>query len=291
MDKYSKHRDGSGGRPQINRAGIKYLTVIAGALLVAGLVLGCSLLNPAKNSDKTSNKPTLKIGIDIYEPYSYYDDLGQVTGIDVELAREACDRLGYTPEFVGISWEKKDELLESGEIDCIWSCYSMTGREEKYLWAGPYMNSYQAAVVRADSGITSLSQLENKRIGVETTTKSEEAWTKHAGEVVPTPSDVLTYTGADETYSALRLGYVDAVSGHVGPMSALVKNSNGYLALIEGGFYDTQIGVAFYKNYSNQQLVEDLNATLKAMCQDGSIASIAEKYGLSAALFEGLDNE
>ena len=259
--------------------------------VAALLVVGCSALNINSASTSASNKPTIKVGIDIYEPYTYYDDNGQITGFDYELAVAAFEELGYTPEFIGISWEHKDELLESGAIDCVWSCYSMTGREEKYLWAGPYMKSQQAAVVRANSDITSLSQLESHRVGVEATTKSEEAWTKHAGDVVPTPSVVLTYTTADETFSALRLGYVDAVSTHVGPASTLVKASGGTLALLPEGFYDTQIGVAFYKGCANTQLVSDLSDTLKKLNASGTSARIAQKYGLDTELLEGLNNE
>ncbi len=277
--------------PQGRDANSRYLIALGIAVVAAAVIVGCSLFFNGQTSVDTSNKPVVKVGIDIYEPYTYYDDMGQLTGIDYELACEAFDRLGYKPEFIAIQWEEKDDLLAAGEIDCVWSCYSMTGREEKYLWAGPYMKSYQAAVVRADSGITSLSQLAGKRVGVESTTKSDEAWSKHAGDVVPVPSSVLTYTSADETYSALRLGYVDAVSSHVGPMSALVKASNGTLALLDDGFYDTQIGVAFYKDYSNAKLVDDLGATLKAMLKDGTVAATGQKYGMSAELFEGLDNE
>lgn len=241
--------------------------------------LGCSADAP-KQKESSSDKPILKIGIDIYEPYTYYDDNGQITGADYEIATEACERLGYTPEFIGISWEKKNDLLESGDIDCIWSCYSMTGRLDKYLWAGPYMNSYQAAVVRSDSGITSLEQLAGKRIAVEATTKSEEAWVRHAGDVVPQAASVITYASMDETTSALRLGCADAISGHVGPMSALVEASDGMLSLLPEGFYATQIGVAFDKNYSNTQLVDDLGEILDDMLTDGTIARIVEGYGL-----------
>ena len=52
--------------------------------VAALLVVGCGALNT--NSTSTSNKPTIKVGIDIYEPYTYYDDNGQITGFDYELA-------------------------------------------------------------------------------------------------------------------------------------------------------------------------------------------------------------
>ena len=84
-----------------------------------------------------------------FDPYSYLDRNGQFAGIDVELATEAFSRLGYTPEFRTISWPDKDNLLSDGTIDCIWSCFSMNGRETKYQWAGPYMYSRQVVAVRS----------------------------------------------------------------------------------------------------------------------------------------------
>ena len=258
---------------------MKRIATIACIALLSLFALGCSS-SGAQNTGANSDMPILKIGIDIYEPYTYYDDNGQITGADYEIASEACNRLGYTPEFVGISWEKKNDLLASGEIDCVWSCYSMTGRLDKYLWAGPYMNSYQAAVVRPDSGITSLDQLAGKRVAVEATTKSEEAWVRHAGDVVPQAADILTFSTMEETTSALRLGSVDAASGHVGPMSALVEESDGMLTLLPEGFYATQIGVAFDKSYANPHIVYTLDATLDDMLADSTIARIVESYGL-----------
>lgn len=234
----------------------------------------------------------LKIGYDNYEPYSYYDENGQVTGIDIELATEACKRMGYTPQFVEIVWEKKNELLESGEIDCIWSCYSMTGRLADYQWAGPYMKSYQAAVVRADSGIDSLSQLEGKRVAVETTTKSEEAWVYRANKSVPKAGKILTFSSMNETVAAVRMGYADALSGHVGPMTELANSSKGVFKLLPEAFYKTRVGVAFSNNYQDKVLIENLNQTLNGMVADGTTASIVESYGMDAQqVVEGVSHD
>ncbi|RHO83567.1 response regulator [Clostridiaceae bacterium AF42-6] len=40
---------------------------------------------------------------------------GVPTGIDVELATEAFRRMGYQVDIVQINWEKKKELVESGD--------------------------------------------------------------------------------------------------------------------------------------------------------------------------------
>ncbi len=266
---------------------MKRLVVLLCMVALSVFAFGCSAAPFGQDASASSNKPVLKIGMDIYEPYTYYDDNGQVTGIDYELAVEACNRLGYTPEFIGISWEKKNDLLASGEVDCLWSCYSMTGRESKYQWAGPYMKSYQVAVVRSNSGITALSQLEGKRVAVEVTTKSEEAWVRHAGDVVPQASNVLAFTTMDETTAALRLGSVDAVSGHVGPMSILAKNSGGLFTMLPEGFYNTEIGVAFDKDRGDSELVGKLNDALNDMISDGTVARVVESYGLDPQMVVG----
>lgn len=43
--------------------------------------------------------------------------------------------------------------MDNGEIDCIWGCFSMDGREQDYQWAGPYMVSRQVIAVNAKSDI------------------------------------------------------------------------------------------------------------------------------------------
>ena len=74
---------------------------------------------------------------------------------------------------VQINWEKKKELVESGEIDCIMGCFSMEGRLDDYRWAGPYIASRQVVAVNEDSDIYKLSDMEGKNLAVQSTTKPE----------------------------------------------------------------------------------------------------------------------
>ena len=57
-------------------------------------------------------------------------------------------------------------MLEKGEIDCVAGCFTMTGRENQYNWAGPYMKSRQVVAVNPSSDITSLADLEGKVVAV-----------------------------------------------------------------------------------------------------------------------------
>ena len=142
-------------------------------IMVISIVLsGCQKINNKEYSK------TIIVGIDDYSPYTYRDENGKYKGIDIELARVAFHQLGYKVTFKRIVWENKNEDLDNGKIDCIWSCYSMNDREDLYQWAGPYLHSDQAVLVKKDSGIKTLDDLRTKRVGVQTSTKGETIFFK-----------------------------------------------------------------------------------------------------------------
>ena len=72
----------------------------------------------------------------MYAPYTYKNRTGEFVGVDVDFATEAFGRLGYAVQFREIVWENKQSYLDSGEIDCLWSCFTMSGREDEYTWPG-----------------------------------------------------------------------------------------------------------------------------------------------------------
>lgn len=153
----------------------------AGALacLLAGVLTGCGGVVPRAKADE--DRPTVTVGCDTYSPFSYVDVDGNLTGIDIELASEAFSRMGYEPEFTIINWEEKKDLLHNGDIDCVWSSFTMDGREDEYRWAGPYMRSHQVVAVNVDSDIYTLQDLEDKVVAVQSSTKPEDIIRSHDG--------------------------------------------------------------------------------------------------------------
>ena len=113
-------------------------------------------------------KEQFVVGFDAeFPPMGFQDNNGEYVGFDLDLAAEVADRLGY--EFVAqpISWDAKDQELESGNIDCIWNGFTISGREDKYTWTEAYMENDQVVVVNADSDIKSLADLAGKKVAVQ----------------------------------------------------------------------------------------------------------------------------
>ena len=252
---------------------------ITAFLLAGSLMLGGCGGKKEKTAD--SELPEIVIGMDYFEPYSYQTSDGEYKGIDVELAQEAFQRLGYQPKFENIVWEDKDELLTDRTIDCLWSSYSMNGREDKYQWAGPYLYSRQMVAVRAESEIQKVQDLKGKRVAVQATTKAEDLFLHNIDSDLPQMEQVNCFSTTNELYAALRKNYVDAIAGHEAMLNSLVQDGEGSYRMLEESIYTSELGIAFKKG-THKELTEELTETLKEMQGEGITEKIIIKYGLDA---------
>ncbi len=256
---------------------LKTILATSMMILISSTFTGCQ-----KQVNEIINaKEKIIVGIDKFEPYSYLDHNGNYVGVDIELATTAFDEMGYDPEFQFISWEDKDEYLKDGTIDCIWSCYSMTDREEKYTWAGPYLYSRQVIAVKKESSIYALEDLKDKRVGVQATTKAENLFLHVIDSSLPEVQYVNSFSSTEELFAVLRKGYVDAIAGHEALINKVVSNHPEAYRILEESPYVSEIGVAFLKG-THEEFANSLTDVLNSLKDDGTIQSIAKKYGLDA---------
>ncbi len=130
--------------------------MICAALCILNIVLLCAC--GAGRFSTEDSLPELVIGGAEYAPY-FYTDTDEYTGIDVELATEACRRMGYRPVFVSLNLDNRAKALANGNVDCLWTCLTMDGREDEYTWVGPYLYTRRVYVVPQDSSIQSAEDL------------------------------------------------------------------------------------------------------------------------------------
>lgn len=244
--------------------------------LCGALLCGCG-----QRETETEELPVLVIGSDNYEPYFYLDEDGAFAGIDVEIAKAACERLGWTPDFRQISWQEKDQLLADGEVDCLWGSFSMTGREDRYNWAGPYMYSRQVVIVRTDSDIRTLADLNDKRISVQTSSKPEELLLTHQVPGVEQVKNVYSLANVNDVFAALDKGYVDACAGHETAYRSFIGERAGQYRVLDQELLRVGLGVAFYKGDDTGR-AEALSDVLRELKEDGTTAGILERYGVDA---------
>lgn len=256
-------------------------------ILRAGLVLGavcCLALALGSCSGQTetegvahSDLPVILVGSDNYPPFHYEDANGQPTGIDVDLAKEAFRRMGYQAVFVTIDWEDKKDLVERGEIDCIWGSFSSDGREDQYLWTEPYLYSRQVVAVRQDSDIQTLADLAGKRVAVQSTTKPEELFLTHTDPRIPRVAEVFSLQDRELIYPYLSKGYADALAAHETAILQCMSDYSLDYRILDEPLLTVGLGVAFART-DQRGLDKELSRTFEEMRADGSLEQIVGRY-------------
>lgn len=222
--------------------------------------------------------PELIIGGADYAPY-FYTDTDEYTGIDVDIATEACRRMGYRPVFRELDLDNRAKALENGMVDCLWTCLTMDGREEKYTWAGPYLYTRRVYAVAADSKIRTKEDLTGVKLAVQADSASEETILEQESNGTSDFSEIVTYRSVGEVFMALRRGYVDAVAGHEGALRIYTEEYPGEYSFLDMNLLRSRLGVAFRKG-DHEELAAELTRTMDEMIADGTMVQILEKYGL-----------
>lgn len=223
--------------------------------------------------------PELVIGGASHDPYFYTDANGRIAGVDVDIATEACRRMGYKPVFKTINWIEKNDLLNAGEIDCLWACYSMNGRESVYRWVGPYACDREVVAVAKNSNINSLAELENKTVVVQRTSKAEDVLLSRSNEKIPQLREIFTVANMGDAVSALRREKVDACTGHEAVLIKMLEEYAVEYRILDEELLISRMGVAFAPDYDGAAF-DKLSAAIREMIADGSIKAAFDAHGV-----------
>ena len=200
----------------MNKQTIKKLVpAVLSVLTAAGILCACQQSAPpdAQAGQGEQSLPVLKIGVDTLRPFFYIDENGNCAGIDAEIAAEACRRAGYQPDFIQISWTDRDEDLQNGTVDCLWSAFIKNGREDDYRWTDAYLQSDLRAIVDVKSPDQDLNELNaGPGMAVRAGSKIEELLLSRADS---RPTLHIYACGMFEmAETAFVKGYTGALGGH-----------------------------------------------------------------------------
>lgn len=254
----------------------------AALALSAALFAGCSGGNDAKKDDAAAGNDaakatTLIVGFDqAYPPYGFVGDDGQFTGFDLDLATEVAKRNGWDIQLEPIDWDAKDTLLNSGAISCIWNGFTMEGRESGYTFSDPYMLNAQVVVVKADSGIASLSDLAGKAVITQVDSAAWEVLEGDQADLAATFASLETIGDYNTAFMQLESGAVDAVACDLSIAQYQMSAKPGVYVQLSEELSSEHYAVGVKKG--NTELAEAINATLKEMTEDGTVKELCEKY-------------
>ena len=236
-------------------------------------------------SDEYGEGFTLIVGFDSsYPPYGFLDDDGNYTGFDLDLAQAVCDYYGWELDAEPIDWDAKDVLLNEGTINCIWNGFTMEGREDDYTFSDPYMLNEQVVVVKADSDIASLEDLEGATVMTQVDSAALDVLEGDQADLAATFEGGAAQTISDYNNAFLQLdsGMVDAVACDLSIAAyQLAENPDTYVQLDEP-LSSEHYAVGFA--LGDDELAEMVNEALLSLYEDGTVEELCadyEDYGLS----------
>ena len=236
------------------------------ALLVALMMLGTIAAAVAE---------TLTMGTNAsFPPYEYYED-GKIVGIDAEIAAAIAEKLGMELEIMDMEFKAIIPAVTESKID--FGMAGMTVTEERLQsvnFSDTYATGIQAIIVKEDSEITCYEDLAAEgaewKIGVQDSTTGDIYCTDEFGD-----ERVSKYAVGADAVEALKKGKVDCVIIDNEPAKAYVEANEG-LKILDSTYAEEEYAICV--NLENTELLDKINAALKELIEDGTVASIIAKY-------------
>ena len=222
----------------------------------------------------------LVVGITDFAPMDYKDESGNWIGFDADMAKAFAESLGVEVEFVEIDWDNKILELDGKTIDCVWNGMTLIDEVKSAMnCTGAYLNNAQIVVVPADKAdqYQTEESLAELNFAVEAGSAGEAVATEKGLNATPVKAqaDALMEVAAGTSDAAI----IDSLMA-----AAMVGEGTGYETLTYTiGLSTEEYGVGFRKG---SDLTDALNDFFKSAYADGSMQTIAETYGVQAALVE-----
>lgn len=257
------------------------------------LVLALALVMLCAASAMGSAEGTFRVGVkqDVYG-FGYLDETtGEFSGLEIDLGAMLAEALGYDEvEYTPVTAATRGQMLDNNELDCIIATFTIKPeRRESWDFSTPYYVDAVTVLVEDASGITDLSGLAGKTVGVSsgsTSAKALSAAMAEAGVIDAfddSAFDAATFGGGVsfkifDDYPAISMaldsGDIDAFCVD---KSILANYKTDGRSFIADSFSPQEYGVATKKGSELSAKIEEL---ITGWLTDGTIAGMVTEWGL-----------
>lgn len=258
--------------------------------VLVAFAIGATTAFAGETLDRVTSSGTLSVATNAgWPPQSFLDENNQLAGFDIDVATEIAKRLGVEVKFDTPEWGVMTGGHWGGRWDvAVGSITPTKPRSEVLDFAGIYYYSPYVFAVHADSPVVDAKDLNGKRIGVETSTTSEDYVMRRLAIDAPDfppveywlePGEVKNYADSMLPFDDLRLGdgvRVDAVIAPEQTVMGAIKS--GYpIRAIEGG-YAFREPLVVVADKGDQDWTAKVSETIAAMKADGTLAALTTKW-------------
>lgn len=269
----------------IDRRGFLKL-MAAGAAFTPLALAGCGSTQQAATAEAAASTGTAAdlagakltfVGDDAFAPYRYLevqsDGSQKVVGLDIAIADEMADRLGFTYDFEPQEFAATLASVQSSDTSFTMAMSSNPEREQTYDFTRGYYQPLVGVLTMNDE-VKTVDDLKGKSIACTTGTVQN----KFISAVLP-DADIHTYDGGDQCLQEVLAGRIDAYLCD-GAEGQSMRDANEGLVL---GFLDRAetkdyVGVYRIMAAKGASFVGAFDACVAEMLADGTIDSFIGQY-------------
>ena len=224
----------------------------------------------------TVSAETLRVVTDpSFVPFEMMDqETGEMIGFDMEIIREVAKRAGFEIDLNTMDFNGIIPALQTGNVDIAIAGITITEeREEIVDFSDPYYDSGLRILVRkSEDSVSELDDLEGKKIGTKIGSTSYDYLTEN----IEDNEGVTPYPGSSDMYMALMSRAIDAVFYDAPNVGYFARTKGEGKVKTVGPLYEgQQYGIALK---DGSEWVDDVNAALASMKEDGTYKTIYEKW-------------
>lgn len=271
---------------------MKRLSVLIVSLMMGLMVLaaGCGGSQPAQpQAGKSSEAPeikaikdrgVLKVGVKVDVPKFGYKDpqTNKIDGMEIDVARAIAKKiLGDETklELLPVTAKTRGALLDNGEIDLAIASFTVTEeRKKSYNFSEPYITDHIGFMTKKSAGLSSLKDMEGKKIGVAQSATAHRDLQAEADKL-GVKVQFLEFASHPEIKTALDSGRIDAYGGDVTILAGYLDNNSTILA----DRYSPQRNAVATKK-SNEALAKVVNDVVVDMQKNGDLAKLIKKWDI-----------
>ena len=252
---------------------MKKLFALALALVML-LTAGMALADGEDTLTKIREKGTLTIAMEgVWQPWTYHDETGALTGFDVEVGTLVAEGLGVTPEFVETDWSAILAGVDAGRFDIACNGVGFTEeRAKSYEFSSVYVYTQMVLVVRDDNeDIHSLEDLKGKK-----TANSPSS--TYAMRAEAAGAEVVYVDTLGETMEMLQQGRVDATLNDKDSVESYLAEHQEAKIKIAVTVAGEPVAIPMKKGAESEALKAEIDRVLQEARDNGKLAELSIKY-------------
>lgn len=248
------------------------------AMCLALLVVMGGTFFPAGNTAKAAEVITVGTNAE-FPPFEYIGNDGEPDGFDMAVMRAIGEAEGFEVEFTNMEFKSLVASLATGSLDAVIAGMTVTEeRQQSVDFSDSYYTAKQCIVIPKDSDITSLADLNGKKIAVQEGTTGDILCTPAEDNDVITDenTEVKRFKKGTDAIVTLNNGGVDAVVIDKNPAENFVANNQDKLKMVEDDTSTEEYAIAVGKG--DTELLEKINAGLAKIKEDGTFDKLVAEY-------------